>query len=256
MALPVLVSDGISQIDCAQLGRRLTRAFLDDPATASRIFSGRPFSGSRTEDCVGHKALRDLMSLNVIGPYPGDRLVAHMAVRHVLDWVLVTDHPKSAFRGEALIVDPLWEGPAIARLMPNRRRRVSLDLGTGCGILALQLAQWSDHVIASDINPRALAMAELNARLNSVDNISFVRSDMFEGLQGRVFDQIVFNAPVGTEFRPRHMLEAGEAILRTFFNAMPEHLAEAGVAQLNLCFHDWPGDPFVNACAPGPVPLS
>jgi protein-L-isoaspartate O-methyltransferase len=227
------------------LGQGLARAFLDDPAGAAKVFSGRPIRRSDAEDCISSQAVRDLRLLKIIDTCPGDRLIARLAVRHVLEKVLVTDHPQSGFRGESLIVDPLWEGPALARLMPSRRRRLSLDLGTGCGILALQLAQWSDHVIASDINPRALAMGELNARLNSIDNVSFVQSDLFEAFRGQIFDQIVFNAPVGTEFRPRHMLEAGEAILEAFFNAMPHHLAETGVVQLNLCYRDWPDDAFV-----------
>ncbi|MBU6318324.1 MAG: methyltransferase [Alphaproteobacteria bacterium] len=245
MSLPRLASDQISQLDCAQLGRKLKEAFLKEPTGAAGVFSGKQVRRAEVEALIGSQSIKDLTVLGIFETCPGDGLTSRFAVRHVLRKVLVTDHPKSRFRDEALIVDPLWEGPALARMMPNRRRRLSLDLGTGCGILALVLAQWSDHVIASDINPRALAMGDLNARLNSVDNISFVHSDLFEALEGQRFDQIVFNAPVGTEFRPRHMLEAGEFILETFFKAMPHHLADNGVVQLNLCFRDWPNDSFV-----------
>lgn len=46
--------------------------------------------------------------------------------------------------------------------------RTVVDLGTGSGALAILLAQVYDNVIVTDINPRALAYAELTAALNGV----------------------------------------------------------------------------------------
>jgi hypothetical protein len=40
----------------------------------------------------------------------------------------------------------------------------ALDLGTGCGVQALHLATHADRVVATDVNQRALWIAELNAR--------------------------------------------------------------------------------------------
>ena len=45
----------------------------------------------------------------------------------------------------------------------------ALDLGTGCGVQSLHLARHAEQVVATDLNPRAVALAELTAMINSVD---------------------------------------------------------------------------------------
>ena len=56
----------------------------------------------------------------------------------------------------------------IARLLARHTVRVpaasALDLGTGNGMQALAAARHAGDVVATDVNPRALAYAELNAR--------------------------------------------------------------------------------------------
>lgn len=41
----------------------------------------------------------------------------------------------------------------------------ALDLGTGCGVQALHLARHCEQVVATDLNPRALALARLGMQL-------------------------------------------------------------------------------------------
>lgn len=72
-----------------------------------------------------------------------------------------------------------------------------LDLGTGCGILAVTLmAEWPKaQALATDISPAALAVASKNAaRYDIGDRLSFAQSNWFEGVQGE-FDLIVANPP-------------------------------------------------------------
>lgn len=70
-----------------------------------------------------------------------------------------------------------------------------LDIGTGSGAIAISLAHarpdWD--VVAVDISPDALALAQENAELNKV-NVQFVLSDLFENVSG-TFDIIVSNPP-------------------------------------------------------------
>ena len=61
----------------------------------------------------------------------------------------------------------------LADLTVRRAVRTALDVGTGCGIQALLAARHAQHVVATDINERALAFAALNAGLNGIDNIEF-----------------------------------------------------------------------------------
>lgn len=71
-----------------------------------------------------------------------------------------------------------------------------LDMGTGVGILALVASEKAGSVLGVDVNPRAVETARENARLNGIDNVRFMVSDLFNniGVDAR-FDLIVFNPP-------------------------------------------------------------
>jgi hypothetical protein len=80
-------------------------------------------------------------------------------------------------------------------LTPRRRVERALDLGTGSGVQAMLAARHAGHVVATDINPRALAYTELNAALNGFTNIECRRGSLFEPVEGESFDLITSNAP-------------------------------------------------------------
>lgn len=71
-----------------------------------------------------------------------------------------------------------------------------LEVGCGSGAASIWLAQRFPHahVVACDINPAALRLADINRRLAGVDNLSFVLSDVLAGVQGE-FDLVVSNPP-------------------------------------------------------------
>jgi len=72
-----------------------------------------------------------------------------------------------------------------------------LDMGTGCGILAVLAAEKADEVLAVDINPYAIRCAKKNAEINGVkDKVEFLLGDLFEPIKPKgIFDLIIFNAP-------------------------------------------------------------
>jgi len=73
---------------------------------------------------------------------------------------------------------------AIERLARRRRFRRPLDLGTGSGILAIAMAKrWRRRVLAADIDPVAVRVAQANARRNGVGPT--VRTVQSTGLQAR-----------------------------------------------------------------------
>ncbi len=70
-----------------------------------------------------------------------------------------------------------------------------LDLGCGAGTLALLLAGSVDHVVAADINPRAVELTFFNAVQNGVANVDARCGDLFEPVAGERFDLIVSQPP-------------------------------------------------------------
>jgi len=72
-----------------------------------------------------------------------------------------------------------------------------LDIGTGTGIQAIVAAQQGALVIAVDINPHAIDVAQENATENNVgDLIEFRKGYLFEPIKKtEQFDLIIFNPP-------------------------------------------------------------
>ena len=132
---------------------------------------------------------------------------------------------------------------ALFRIAADRRVDV-LDLGTGCGGVALAIAgrRRNAHVVATDVSTDALALAKRNAARLSLDNVSFVASDWFGSLTGRRFDLIAGNPPYVAAGDP-HLLEGdlrheparalvsgadGLDAIRAIVAAAPAHLAPGG----------------------------
>ena len=92
----------------------------------------------------------------------------------------------------------VWPNPSTRVLQQFALRTPTgstLDLGTGCGILAVAAAGYSACVVATDLNPRAGDFVALNAALNGVSNIEYRLGDAFEPLRGCMFDRILSNPP-------------------------------------------------------------
>lgn len=107
-----------------------------------------------------------------------------------------------------------------------------LDMGTGSGVNAILAASTAQDVVAVDINPHAVAAAQLNAERNQVaERITVCHSDVFSAVRGR-FDLIIFDPPFRW-FAPRDLLEAATSdedyrALTTFFRQAREHLTRTG----------------------------
>jgi ribosomal protein L3 glutamine methyltransferase len=120
-----------------------------------------------------------------------------------------------------------------------------LDLCTGSGCIAIATAHYQPNwdVVGIDVSDDALALAEENKERLHVPNVSFVKSDLFDSLQGEMFDLIVTNPPYVTNdetdalpreygYEPELGLRAGDdgldLALRILRDA-PDHLTEDGV---------------------------
>src|SRR5262249_26007997 len=94
----------------------------------------------------------------------------------------------------------------------------------------------SAHVIATDVNPRALAFTGLNAALSGIDHVETRRGSLFEPVAGERFELIVCNPPfvVSPERRWTYRdgsLEGDELTAQVVREAA-EHLADGGFATM------------------------
>ncbi len=84
---------------------------------------------------------------------------------------------------------------SLAQLTLRHDVTSALDLGTGCGVQALHLAGHAERVVATDVNKRALWIAEFNTVLNKTPNVTVVDGSFFEPVEGDTFDLIATNPP-------------------------------------------------------------
>lgn len=89
----------------------------------------------------------------------------------------------------------------ISKEIPEGERCEILDIGTGCGNIAISLTNYipSSRIVALDISEAALLVAKKNAaRYGMEQRIEFVKSDLFENLWQRselCFDMVISNPP-------------------------------------------------------------
>ncbi|MCU1425941.1 MAG: SAM-dependent methyltransferase [Microbacteriaceae bacterium] len=128
----------------------------------------------------------------------------------------------------------------LAGLSVGTPARSVLDLGTGCGIQALHAARHATRVVATDISPRALELAALNAELNGVTRIEFRLGSLYQPVAGETFDRILSNPPFvitpraadvpSYEYRDGGL--EGDDLVASVIAGAAERLAPGGIAQL------------------------
>ena len=110
----------------------------------------------------------------------------------------------------------------------NVKSKRVLDVGTGSGCLAVLVSLKGAHVLATDIQPRAILNARLNARLNGTP-ISLRLSDLFENVNG-TFDFILFNPPYLSPWEEASDVswDGGWRIVKRFLEEVEDFLSPDG----------------------------
>jgi SAM-dependent methyltransferase len=111
-----------------------------------------------------------------------------------------------------------------------------LEIGAGSGGSTVALARHAREVVSTDINPRALAIAAFNARLNQATNIELRLGSLFEPVAGEHFDLIVSNPPFAigpeTELSYRDGGFPLDGFVERIVRGAPQHLRPGGVCVL------------------------
>lgn len=173
----------------------------------------------------------------------GGRLRAELELRPYGDehgdWWVLSD-PEPARLGEPHGPDHVpgvgQASISLARATTRRPVHSLLDLGTGCGVQALHAARHAGRITATDIAPRALALAKSTFALNELD-VELLAGPWFEPVAGRRFDQVVSNPPfVVGPARIQHVYRdcglAGDSGSELVVRALPGHLSDGGIAQV------------------------
>lgn len=169
----------------------------------------------------------------------GELIVPTVMLLPVEQFLVAADHPSRIDAADPDLV--LWPNPTskfLARFTVRKSSQVTLDLGTGSGILSLYAASHSESVIATDLNPRAIQFAEFNARLNAIKNITFLVGDGFKPVAGRTFDLIISNPPFFITPAAKYLFCDNpmelDQLCQHLVREAPAHLKEGGYFQM-LC---------------------
>jgi release factor glutamine methyltransferase len=96
------------------------------------------------------------------------------------------------------VYGPAEDSMLLLRNIEGRVYGSVLDMGTGSGIHAITAAREIrvTRVVAVDIDPEAVELTRKRAEEQGVsERIEFRVGDLFEGLEGMLFDWILFNPP-------------------------------------------------------------
>jgi release factor glutamine methyltransferase len=137
------------------------------------------------------------------------------------------------------VYEPAEDTFLVAEKMDIKEDDTVLEIGTGCGILAVLAAEKAKCVVAIDVNPHAIECASRNAKNNNVNKkIEFRQGYLFHPLKkNERFSLILFNSPYLPSEPDEEKSWIGKAwaggqngrkILNQFVLAAPTFLADNG----------------------------
>ncbi|HEY0442937.1 MAG TPA: methyltransferase [Candidatus Limnocylindrales bacterium] len=145
------------------------------------------------------------------------------------------------------VAGPTPAGDTLADLTVRRPVATALDIGSGSGVLSLLAARHAMTVVATDLNPAAIAYTALNAELNGLANIETREGDLFEPVGPGRHDLIVSNPPFviapDTGHIFRHSSLPRDHISRAVVRGAAERLTEGGFAHVLCNWISAPGAP-------------
>ncbi len=177
-------------------------------------------------------------------------LVSPFLLNVVEDLLVVTDALMPG--GDAV----MGAGPTTIALcaasIPTARLGSALELGCGAGTAAILLARHAERVVGTDVNPRAITLARVNAALNGVTNLELLVGDWLAPVAGRTFDLVVCQPPFVARPAARPAAtymyggHRGDEVALTLLGELDRHRSPRGRA---VFFVEWPelsADSFVD----------
>jgi len=240
--LGITVPDDIGLLNHAPAVERLTHD-RSAAATMIRLFfleNAEPIGQVR--EVLSHAGCANLIATGMLLRRRGAAVHARVRIDPVGDQHYVSDRRFSSVDRRALqlpkgdaVYPPSSDSLMLRDAVSAPAARQVLDLCTGSGIQALQVARTAERVVAVDVTPRAAAVATFNARLNGVSNVEVRVGDLYSPLRGEQFDLIVANPPfVASPYTNAPSYHSGgprgDRVLRRIIAGWATHLHDRGRA--------------------------
>ena len=137
---------------------------------------------------------------------------------------------------------PAEDSYLLADNLEIKKGQSVLEIGTGSGIVAMYASRLTDDITVTDINFDACELARKNFAENGLENIEILWGNLFEVVENRKFDVILFNTP----YLPTEDDEVldntinyafdgglnGRKVIDLFLNEVGNHLNDGGIVQM------------------------
>ena len=164
------------------------------------------------------------------------------------DWFIVSDIGTPATPDHVLGLG--GASLTLARITPRRDVGRVMDLGCGAGGQVLHASRHASRVVATDTNPRALALTALTAALSGIpeEQVDLREGSLFAPVSDERFDLVLSNPPFvispSHRFTYRDAGLPGDELSRLVVRGAAAHLAPGGMAAvlgnwLHVAGEDW-----------------
>jgi len=205
---------------------------------------------------LGEPAVDALLALRLarVDDAPDGQLLATMLLYPTAGVLLISDRtfgrPGERRELPADIVYPAItrNTSTFMRMLPPSRCDAFLEMCAGNGIAAIAMAGRAGHSWSLDLTERATRVAEFNARLNGLHNVTVAQGDLYQPVEGLTFDRIVAHPPyvpsADQQLIYRDGGADGEFITRRLVTELPPYLRAGGRFCATCIVTDRAGAPF------------
>jgi len=239
--LGISLPDDIGLLNHAPAVQRLARDHSAEAALVRLFFLEEAEPAARLAKCFSRRALADLVAIGVLRRRDA-LLQARVRIDPVGNHYYVSDRRFCAVDRAALrlpqgdaVYPPSSDSLLLRDVVVAPAPRRVLDLCTGSGVQALQVADNAERVVAVDINRRAVAVAAFNAALNGAQNVEVRCGDLYAPVRGEQFDLVIANPPfVASPYANAPSYHSGgprgDRVLGRVIAGLGEHLRDEGRA--------------------------
>jgi hypothetical protein len=218
------------------------------PLLARLFFVGWPAKGELCRKYIPEHILNLCLDANILALDDGDLSPSVVIMPFENLTLFAADAPRLRGANPNIVIGPSGTTSILTKAGFRTPTRAVLDIGTGSGVLAIRAAAFSDQVIGTDINERAIEFARFNAALNGVGNVEFTAGDAFAPAEGRQFSRILANPPFFLSAKKHFAYSDSPLELDGFTRKLameaPRYLEENGTFQMICEWVEVEGEPW------------